>query len=375
MGDAGFGRWDPLGLDEVRTELEDCPAPWWITGGHALELQLGRSWRDHDDTDVGIRRTDAVAVLRHLVGRGWEPVIAAAGQLHPWDGGGLLDELHQNNVWCRRPGGPWQLDVTVGDGDDEAWSYRRDPTLRLPWHRAVLETNGLRRLAPELQLLFKSTTVRPKDTVDALEVIPALDDRARALLDVRLRGPHEWRPLLDRHRRPFDEHDVVEVLAALDAGAIDAWLDGGWAVDALVGRRTRHHADLDLAVPAPLFAAAIASLAARGFVPVRHDGPHNVVLLDDRGRLVDLHAFDDRATSIDADGIERCAGDGLAYEAHGFDGIGSVDGRSVRCISPATLVRYHTGYEVDSDDWHDVRLLHERFGVPIPEVYHRFTGG
>ena len=105
---------------------------------------------------------------------------------------------------------------------------------------------------------------------------------------------------------------------------------------------------------------------------MRDDGPHNVVVLDQRGRLVDLHAFDPSVTITGDDGIERCGGNGLAYEAHGFDGIGTVDGRRVRCISPATLVRYHTGYEVDADDFHDVLLLHDRFGIPIPADYAEF---
>jgi Aminoglycoside-2''-adenylyltransferase len=42
--------------------------------------------------------------------------------------------------------------------------------------------------------------------------------------------------------------DVVEVLTALDAGGIDYWVEGGWGIDALLGRQTREHRDLDLGV-------------------------------------------------------------------------------------------------------------------------------
>jgi lincosamide nucleotidyltransferase A/C/D/E len=374
MGDDSYGAWDPLALSEVVEVFEGCDAPWWITGGHALEIYTGRSWRDHDDTDVGIRRVDAVAVLGHLIDRGWEPVVAAAGVLCDWDGGELTADAHQNNVWCRRPGGPWQLDITIGEGDDDQWIYRRDPSLRRAWSSAVLERAGLRYLSPELQLLFKSTAVRTKDTLDAGEVIPSLDAGQVALLDVRLRGQHPWRHLLERRRRPFDEADLVEIVDILEHARIDVWVDGGWAVDALVGGRTRDHADLDLALRTPQFAAAREALAASGFELVRNDGPHNVVMLDGRGRLVDVHAFDDAVTTIGHDGIERCAGDGLAYEARGFDGVGEVAGRTVRCISPDTLMRYHAGYEVDADDFHDVGLLHERFGIPIPADYRAFLG-
>jgi lincosamide nucleotidyltransferase A/C/D/E len=38
------------------------------------------------------------------------------------------------------------------------------------------------------------------------------------------------------------------------------------------------------------------------------------------------------------------------------------------------LVRFHTGYELDDADFHDVRVLCERFGIAMPNEYPRFTG-
>jgi hypothetical protein len=34
--------WEALDLDAVVSSLRDCPARWWIAGGYALELFLGR---------------------------------------------------------------------------------------------------------------------------------------------------------------------------------------------------------------------------------------------------------------------------------------------------------------------------------------------
>ena len=42
--------------------------------------------------------------------------------------------------------------------------------------------------------------------------------------------------------------DVATIVERLDGARIDAWLDGGWAVDALLGEQTRVHDDLDLIV-------------------------------------------------------------------------------------------------------------------------------
>jgi lincosamide nucleotidyltransferase A/C/D/E len=47
--------------------------------------------------------------------------------------------------------------------------------------------------------------------------------------------------------------------------------------------------------------------------------------------------------------------------------------QSVRCISPEWLVRFHTGYPVDDDDWADVSALCARFDLPVPVDYRRWT--
>jgi hypothetical protein len=44
--------------------------------------------------------------------------------------------------------------------------------------------------------------------------------------------------------------DIVELYRALDQAGVAIWIDGGWAVDAVVGRQTRSHNDLDIAVEA-----------------------------------------------------------------------------------------------------------------------------
>ena len=44
--------------------------------------------------------------------------------------------------------------------------------------------------------------------------------------------------------------DVVELYRVLHQSGIAIWIDGGWAVDAVVGRQTRSHYDLDIAIEA-----------------------------------------------------------------------------------------------------------------------------
>ncbi len=363
-----YGPWRPLERAEVVQLMAPLDVRWWFTGGHALEVHLGRSWREHDDIDVSIVRSDIGRL--HRIEPEWEVYVAAAGVLRRWAGEPLRAQAHENNVWLRRAGGPWNVDVTIGDGDDERWSYRRDETLTLAWDRAVLHTrDGLAYLTPSLQLLFKSARVREKDDVDAVVVIPTLDPWSLGVLDVRLARGHAWRSMVAQFRRGVRADDVLAVLDVLARAGVHAWLDGGWGVDALLGAQTRLHADLDLALPTRQWAQAHAALAEAGFVPIRDDGAYNQVLLDSFGRLVDVHAFDDETTVVGDDGVERHGPDGLAYVAGGFGGVGSVAGRTVPCMTAEFQMWSHTGYDVDAEDFADVERLHRRFGIAIPNDY------
>lgn len=191
-----LGPWSPLTLESVVQTFSPASFRWWVSGGHALELHLQRSWRDHEDTDVGVVRSELSDVHEFL--SHWSLYIAAAGQLTPWSGESLVVDQHQNNLWCRvTTPGPWVLDIIVNEGSDENWIYRRDASVQVPWEEAVLRTpDGIPYLAPELQLLYKSKGLRPKDSVDATEVIPSLGSSQHGFLARVLPPGHPWHRLL-----------------------------------------------------------------------------------------------------------------------------------------------------------------------------------
>ena len=109
--------------------------------------------------------------------RGWDIEIAASGVLSHWDGSVPLGQESENNLWCRMgPENRWCLDVTVGDGDQECWVFRRDPTVRIPWEEAVLRTEqGVPYLALNSNSPTRAATPGPQvDDFDAAEVAPSL---------------------------------------------------------------------------------------------------------------------------------------------------------------------------------------------------------
>jgi lincosamide nucleotidyltransferase A/C/D/E len=168
--------------------------------------------------------------------------------------------------------------------------------------------------------------------------------------------------------------DVALILDRLDAAGVAAWLDGGWAVDAVLGEVTRPHTDLDLIVDLDDVATMQAVLAADGFELV-HGEPHsNFVLRDGAGREVDVHPvrFDGRG-----DGIYRMEnGDDWTFPADGFAGTGRIGARDVRALSADVQMLCHaTGYEPDDIDVQDMRLLHDRLGTALLPPFDRLVTG
>ena len=157
--------------------------------------------------------------------------------------------------------------------------------------------------------------------------------------------------------------DVVEILRVFERHGIEVHVDGGWAVDALLGQQTRPHADLDIAIQhndAPLVRAL---LAAQGFREIPRDDSWecNFVLADERGRQIDIHSY-----TFDAAGNHVY---GVPYPRESLSGQGLIDGHPVQCIAPEWLVRFHTGYQLDENDYHDVKLLCQHFGLAMPAEY------
>jgi hypothetical protein len=160
--------------------------------------------------------------------------------------------------------------------------------------------------------------------------------------------------------------DVIEFVQLLNQNHIGVYIDGGWGVDALLGEQTRRHADLDIAVQHQDVPRIRALLEARGYKDVPRDDTRdcNFVLGDDRGRQIDVHSY-----TFDAAGNLVF---GVPYPFDSLNGTGSVDGYPVKCISPEWMVKFHTGYELDENDYHDVRLLCWRFGLEMPAEYGEF---
>jgi lincosamide nucleotidyltransferase A/C/D/E len=165
--------------------------------------------------------------------------------------------------------------------------------------------------------------------------------------------------------------EVVELYNRLERLGVKIWIDGGWGVDALLGKQTRPHEDLDIVIQQKDLPILRNLLEDQGYTDVPRDDTSdwNFVLGDDRGHLVDVHVivFDEEKNGIYGP-VER----GVMYPAKSLTGTGVIGDQTVRCISAEDMVRFHTGYELKESDYRDVSALCEKFGIDLPQEYEKF---
>jgi lincosamide nucleotidyltransferase A/C/D/E len=160
---------------------------------------------------------------------------------------------------------------------------------------------------------------------------------------------------------------VVELLGLLDGVGIEAWLDGGWAVDAVLEVQLRPHDDLDLVVRLSDVETLVGVLASHGYEHVNGKAPGSMELVDPDGRQVDVHPVVFRPNG---DGVYVMeSGEIWIYPASGFAGVGVVSGQEVRCLTPEVQMLCHTGYEPHRSSYDDVWALGRRFSLRVPDEY------
>ena len=186
--------WDPMSVEDTASLLWGVSTPWWIAGGWAIDLFLGRQTRPHGDTDVLVRRDSQLEVQAYLVDKGLRLYKTQQPGLKPWLPGEFQDRPF-DDVWCRwTPDSPWVLQLMLLDTDGADWVFKCDPSIRGPLDTlGFLTSSGVPYLRPHIQLLYKAKPeVLGKDQADFDLAVPLLP-----------REHQEW--LLCHLEKRFDE--------------------------------------------------------------------------------------------------------------------------------------------------------------------------
>ncbi len=151
---------------------------------------------------------------------------------------------------------------------------------------------------------------------------------------------------------------------------IEIWIDGGWAVDALLGKQTHPHADLDIVIQQKDVQKARTLLGDKGYKDILRDGTTewNFVLEDGKGLEIDFHVIvlDDKGN-----GIYGPAVNGEMYPAASLTGTGTIDNHPVKCISAEYMVKFMAPWIHKHQDKYlpAVAAVCEKFGIAYPEEY------
>lgn len=151
----------------------------------------------------------------------------------------------------------------------------------------------------------------------------------------------------------------------LARNGIRCWVMGGWGVDALLGRVTRVHKDLDLLVLVADLPRYTSVVRAAGFDRKLEWSENQPIYVARRmydsafvdahpdGREMDVHV-------VDVDGVRSAVqlhSDPWPLPPGALSGRGVIAGKEVRCVSPGAQLAMHTNYRLPHEHREDVRLL------------------
>jgi lincosamide nucleotidyltransferase A/C/D/E len=165
---------------------------------------------------------------------------------------------------------------------------------------------------------------------------------------------------------PFTEMTAADVLTVVGAVAQRTdrwWIGGGWGVDALVGRQTRKHVDLDLVTSdgegdIDAVAGALADLGLHFLNERRSPGyfmPRMIWLADSAGHSVEVYPV-----KLDATPFGSSGGKDPAFT------LGTIGGERVPCMAGWLHVKVkNRGYRWRRSDRHDLRLLDSAGDQPV----------
>jgi Aminoglycoside-2''''-adenylyltransferase. len=160
----------------------------------------------------------------------------------------------------------------------------------------------------------------------------------------------------------IDAAEALAVLRTLDRASVHHVTSGGWGVDALLGRQTRVHDDLDVGVDIERLDEIVALLAQRGYSIAVDQRPVRLELKGSDDRKLDLHPI---AWDASGSGTQR----GFGHQSFDYPAAeivaGRIDGVVVRCISAATQRLFHSVHEPRDVDRADLAAL---AALDAPEV-------
>lgn len=173
--------------------MRDFAASWFIAGGWAIDLFLGKQTRAHDDVEIAMFRRDQLALQKYLCN--WNLKKVESGAFSAWRQNEFL-ELPVHEIHCFNENEERFLEILLNESDGEQWIFRRNFAVTKPIRELFSTTDsGMNFLRPEVVLLYKSKNPRAKDERDFQKALKHLDSESKEWLKNALSicySEHRW---------------------------------------------------------------------------------------------------------------------------------------------------------------------------------------
>lgn len=184
----------------VRDLLAGLTVPWFLCGGWAADVWLGRQTRPHLDVDIAVRHDDQRAIFEHLPG--WELVAhdphVPDDTTERWDGRHLDPPAHVHAFKARNDSA-YEFEFLLSERSAEELERFSAPS-----------PLGLRAFLPELVLFYKAGGEhRPQDDDDFAALLPTLNEAQRRWLRGAIAEAHPGDPWLARLGEPAPDRSMI----------------------------------------------------------------------------------------------------------------------------------------------------------------------
>jgi len=196
--------------------FKGCGFPYYICGGFALELFLGKTMRSHSDLDISVFEENRKDVVELLLADGWSVYHRAKYQTQIFAADDPL-VLDCRVIWAIKPGSPLRvkplegeenlydfeivepqtefnfIEIVVDTKDEDNFLLGKqlggEKNISRALDKAILYKDGIPYMAPEVVLFLKAHPTylthefhKEKTPGDFAAIIPVLPDESREWL-------------------------------------------------------------------------------------------------------------------------------------------------------------------------------------------------
>lgn len=160
--------------------MKNFQKPWFISGGWAVDIALGRITREHDDLDICIYREDVKEALEYF--ENWKIKVTVPGENRLVDYEQFSDlSLPRYSLHLFRDKDFIEILLTEREGDEVLFRKNKNITLHTD-DFALNDREGRPFVNPLWQLLFKSLNPREKDNEDFNNYVIIMNDKQKLWL-------------------------------------------------------------------------------------------------------------------------------------------------------------------------------------------------